>query len=55
MTRMSKKDYIIAAVNLSVEGASTGADQWRGPPNTLLQGPVETPGSNPRIHLNNDA
>jgi hypothetical protein len=32
MTRRSEKDYIKAAVNLSIVVTSIGTDRWRGPP-----------------------
>jgi hypothetical protein len=51
MTHRSAKDYIKAAVNLSVVVASTDIDQWRGPPSTPLLDPAETPHSNLQLHL----
>jgi hypothetical protein len=55
MTCGSKKDYNKAAVNLSVDKASTGVDRCRGLPSTPHWDLAKIPGSNSRIHLNNDA
>jgi hypothetical protein len=51
MTRGSEKDYIEAAINLSVVVVSMGADRWRGTPSTPLLDPTETPRSNLQLHL----
>jgi hypothetical protein len=52
MTLGSEKYYTIkAAANLSVTGASTNVDRWRGLPSLLLLDPDDTPGSTPQIHL----